>query len=84
MQTFHGSISLLRDAVIGFNMLGGISPEQAKKVADMLNEHILDLFVSVTKWCSALTLHNTISVLASMAVPKWSPVLLRRHLHSVP
>ena len=29
MQTFHGSISLLRDAVIGFNMLGGISPEQA-------------------------------------------------------
>ena len=49
MQTFRGSISLLRDAVIGFNMLGGISPEQAKKVADMLNEHILDLFVSVTK-----------------------------------
>ena len=49
LQTFHGSISLLRDAVIGFNMLGGISPEQAKKVADMLNEHILDLFVSVTK-----------------------------------
>jgi hypothetical protein len=49
VQTFHGSISLLCDAVIGFNMLGGISPEQAKKVADMLNEHILDLFVSVTK-----------------------------------
>jgi len=34
---------------IGFNMLGETSPEQAKKVADMLNEHILDLFVSVTK-----------------------------------
>jgi hypothetical protein len=49
VQTFHGSISILSDALIGFNLLGGITQEQAKKIADVLNEHVLDLFVSVTK-----------------------------------
>jgi hypothetical protein len=48
VQTFHESISLLTNAVIGFNLLGGITQEQANKVADVLNEHVLDLFVSVT------------------------------------
>jgi hypothetical protein len=47
VQTFHGTISLLKgNAVLGFNLLAGITQEQAKKVADALNEHVLDLFVS--------------------------------------
>jgi hypothetical protein len=28
--------------------LGGITMEQAKKIADLLNENVLDLFVTVT------------------------------------
>jgi hypothetical protein len=39
------SIPTLKGTTLGFDLLGGVSVEQAKKVAEMLNEHVLDLFL---------------------------------------
>lgn len=46
VKPFHASISLLADAVLGFDLLGGTTLEQAKKVAELLNENVLDVFVT--------------------------------------
>ena len=42
MELFHNTISVLNHATLAFNLLSGISLEQAKKIADSLNENILD------------------------------------------
>jgi len=46
VQLFHDTIPLLKGASLGFDLLGGISVEQAKKLAEMLNEHVLELFLT--------------------------------------
>jgi hypothetical protein len=46
VKLYQDSIPLLTGTSIGFDLLGGISAQQAKKLADMLNEHVLDLFVT--------------------------------------
>jgi hypothetical protein len=46
VQLYQETISLLREAVVGFDLLGGMQPEQAQKLAQMLNEHVLDMFVT--------------------------------------
>jgi hypothetical protein len=33
--------------VLGFDLLGGTTLEQAKKIVSLLNENILDVFVTV-------------------------------------
>jgi hypothetical protein len=38
-------ISQLKDATLGYELLGGVTIEQAKKVAAVLNDHVLNLFV---------------------------------------
>jgi hypothetical protein len=48
LQFFHGTVSVLNHAVLSFNLLGGLSLERAKKMADTLNENILDASVSVS------------------------------------
>ena len=48
VKLFHETISQLNNAVVGFDLLGGITVEQAKKIAELLNENVLDLFVIVT------------------------------------
>jgi KaiC/GvpD/RAD55 family RecA-like ATPase len=45
VQLYQDSIPLLKGASMGFDLLGGIGGEQAKKLAEMLNEHVLDLFL---------------------------------------
>jgi hypothetical protein len=37
---------MLRQVLFGFDLLGGTRFEDAKKLAEMLNEHVLDLFVT--------------------------------------
>jgi hypothetical protein len=47
VQLYQDTIPILREALIGFDLLGGTHLEQAKKLAEMLNEHVLDLFVTM-------------------------------------
>jgi hypothetical protein len=47
VQLYQETILPLREAVVGFDLLGGTRPEQAKKLAQMLNEQVLDMFVTV-------------------------------------
>jgi hypothetical protein len=42
------AISRLKDATLGYELLGGITVEQAKKVAALLNEHVLNIFVETS------------------------------------
>ncbi len=46
VQFYQESILHLREAVVGFDLLGGTHPDRAKKLAEMLNEHVLDMFVT--------------------------------------
>jgi hypothetical protein len=48
LQFFHGTVSVLNHAVLSFNLLGGLSLEKVQKMADALNENILDATVSVS------------------------------------
>jgi hypothetical protein len=49
VRLYQDTIPLLQRAVIGFDLLGGTQAEQAKKLAELLNEHVLDVFVTVTE-----------------------------------
>ena len=49
VQLLHDTIPALNKAVVGFELLGGTRLEQAKKLADLLNEYVLDVFVTVTE-----------------------------------
>jgi hypothetical protein len=48
VQTFHDSISPLRHATLGFNLLSGVGSQQAKKIAETLNEHVLEAFLTIS------------------------------------
>ena len=47
MEPYHRTISALCDAVLGFGLLGGMTSEQAKKLVEVLNENVLDVFVTM-------------------------------------
>ena len=49
VQLLHDTIPALNKAVVGFDLLGGTRLEQAKKLSDLLNEYVLDVFVTVTE-----------------------------------
>ena len=49
VQLLHETIPALRSVVVGFDLLGGIQVEQAKKLADLLNEYVLNVFVTATE-----------------------------------
>jgi hypothetical protein len=49
MQLFQDTIPIFQNTTIGFDLLGGLQAQQAKKVAELLNEHVLDVFVSRTE-----------------------------------
>ncbi len=49
VQLLHQTIPSLRNLVVGFDLLGGARLEQAKKLADHLNEYVLGVFVTVTE-----------------------------------
>jgi len=46
VELSQDTIPMLRQVLIGFDLLGGMRIEDGKKLAEMLNEHVLDLFVT--------------------------------------
>jgi hypothetical protein len=49
LRLYQDTIPILNKMVVGFDLLGGTQPEQAKKVAELLNGHVLDVFVRGTE-----------------------------------
>lgn len=49
VQLYQDTIPRLKDVLVGFDLLGGMRAEQARKLAEMLNEHVLDIFVTSLK-----------------------------------
>ncbi len=49
VQLLHETIPALRNAVVGFDLLGGIRVEQATQLVNLLNEYVLNVFVTVTE-----------------------------------
>lgn len=47
IQLYQETIPQLKNTTVGYDLLGGMRPEAAQKLADMLNEHVLDIFVTV-------------------------------------
>jgi len=47
-KLLHETVPSLKNSVVGFDLLGGTRVEQAKKVADLLNEYVLGVFVTIT------------------------------------
>ncbi len=39
-------LSILRNSVVGFDLLGGTRMVQARSIADLLNEYLLNVFVN--------------------------------------
>lgn len=48
LQFFHRTGSILDHAMLSFNLLGGLTLEQAKKLAEGLNEQVSDASVVVS------------------------------------
>jgi hypothetical protein len=46
VQLYRDTIPALRSATIGFELLGGIRVEDANQLAEMLNEHVLEISVT--------------------------------------
>jgi hypothetical protein len=49
VQLYQDTIPLLKDVSLGFDLLGGMRVEEARKVAEVLNEHVLDIFITTTR-----------------------------------
>jgi hypothetical protein len=47
LQVCHDGLSVLKNAVLGFDLLSGVSAEQAKEIAGTLNESVLQVFVTM-------------------------------------
>jgi hypothetical protein len=46
VRTHHDTISSLRGIRLDFELLNGITAEQAKKISDVLNENIIGVLVT--------------------------------------
>jgi hypothetical protein len=46
VERYHQSIPALNNVVLGFDLLGGTTQEQAKKVVALLNENVLNVFIT--------------------------------------
>jgi hypothetical protein len=46
VERYHQTISVLNNTVLGFDLLGGTTLEQAKKAVAFLNENVLNVFVT--------------------------------------
>jgi hypothetical protein len=47
VQLYQDAIPILSGVLLGFALLGGTQLAQAKELAEMLNERVLDCFVTV-------------------------------------
>jgi hypothetical protein len=48
VHTHHDVISALRGVQVGFELLNGITAEQAKKILDVLNENVIGVLVTTS------------------------------------
>ncbi|HXP42181.1 MAG TPA: hypothetical protein VN833_18150 [Candidatus Acidoferrales bacterium] len=48
VELFHGTVSVLTHATLNFNLLGGMSLEEAKRMAETINDSVLDLSVTLS------------------------------------
>jgi hypothetical protein len=46
VERYRKTICVLNDTVLGFDLLGGTTPEQAQKAVAFLNENVLNVFVT--------------------------------------
>jgi hypothetical protein len=46
VELYQDTIPRLKEVIVGFDLLGGMRVEDARKLAEMLNEHVLDIFVT--------------------------------------
>jgi hypothetical protein len=46
LELFHDTVSHLRSLTIGFEVLGGVIPEQARTLVDLMNEKIVGVIVT--------------------------------------
>ena len=46
VRPHHDTISVLRGVQVGFELLNGISLDQAKKILDVLNENVIGMLVT--------------------------------------
>ena len=49
VHLYRDTIPVLREVSFGFDLLRGTQVEEAKKLAEMLNEHVLEMFVTTDK-----------------------------------
>lgn len=48
VELFHATVSVLNRATLSFNLLGGLTLEKAKKIAESMNKNVLDISVSMS------------------------------------
>ena len=46
LELFHDTVSHLRLLTVGFEVLGGVTPEQARTLVDSMNERIVGVIVT--------------------------------------
>ena len=49
VQLYQDTIPLLKGTSLGFDLLGGMTVGKAQKLAETLNEHILDLCITISQ-----------------------------------
>jgi hypothetical protein len=48
VRPYHDTISALRSVQVGFELLNGITLEQAKKILNVLNENVIGVLVTTS------------------------------------
>jgi hypothetical protein len=46
LELFHNTVSRLKSLIVGFEVLTGTSPDQAKSLADAINERVIGVTVT--------------------------------------
>ena len=46
LELFHDTVAHLRSLTVGFELLGGVAPEQARTLVDPMNEKIVGVIVA--------------------------------------
>jgi SpoU rRNA methylase family enzyme len=46
LQLFQESIEMLKGTAVGFDLLGGTTTEDARKIVEALNDRVLNVFVT--------------------------------------
>jgi hypothetical protein len=46
LELFHDTVSHLKSLTVGFEVLGGMIPEQARTLVDLMNEKIVGVIVT--------------------------------------